>query len=70
MIPTPEQMLAYPQATDEEMHMIIAQLVHMLHANEPSTVPVSPNTFVLDLRLPARIVSSASTSSTCEALGQ
>ena len=48
-IPTPEQMLQYPQAIDEEMHMSIAQLVHMLHANEPITVPVPPKTFVLGL---------------------
>ena len=33
-IPTPEQMLQYPQAIDEGMHVSIAQLVHMLHANE------------------------------------
>ena len=37
-IPTPEQMLQCPQAIDEEMHMSIAQLVHMVHANEPTTV--------------------------------
>ena len=30
-IPTPEQMLQYPETIDEEMHMSIAQLVHMLH---------------------------------------
>ena len=54
-IPTPEQMLQYPQAIDEEMHMSIAQLVHMLHANEPITVPVPPKTFVLGL-VPFRMI--------------
>lgn len=29
--------------------MSIAQLVHMLHANEPITVPEPPKTFVLGL---------------------
>ena len=48
-IPTPEQMLQYPQAIDDEMHMTIAQLVHMLHANEPITVLMPPKTFVLGL---------------------
>ena len=48
-IPTPDQMLQYPQGIDEDMHMSIAQLVHMLHANEPITVPVPPKTFVLGL---------------------
>ena len=48
-IPGPDQMLQYPQAIDEEMHMSIAQLAHMLHANEPITVPVPPKTFVLGL---------------------
>ena len=46
---TPEQMLPYPQAIDEDMHMSIAQLVHMLYAKEPITVPVPPKTFVLGL---------------------
>ena len=54
-IPTPEQMLQYPQAISEEMHMSIAQLVHMLHANEPITVPVPPKTFVLGL-VPFRMI--------------
>ena len=54
-IPTPEQMLQYPQAIDEDMHMSIAQLVHMLHANEPITVPVPPKTFVLGL-VPFRMI--------------
>ena len=54
-IPTPEHMLQYPQAIDEEMHMSIAQLVHMLHANEPITVPVQPKTFVLGL-VPFRMI--------------
>ena len=48
-IPTPDQMLQYPQAIDEDMHMSIAQLVHMLRANEPITVPVPPKTFVVGL---------------------
>ena len=55
-IPTPEQMLQYPQAIDEDMHMSIAQLVHMLHANEPITVPVPPKTFVLGI-VPFRMIS-------------
>ena len=54
-IPAPEQMLQYPQAIDEEMHMDIAQLVHMFHANKPITVPVPPETFVLGL-LPVRMI--------------
>ena len=54
-IPTPEQMLQYPQALDEGMHVSIAQLVHMLHANEPITVPVPPKTFVLGL-VPVRMI--------------
>ena len=37
------------------MHMSIAQLVHMLYANEPITVPVPPNTFVLGL-VPFRMI--------------
>ena len=37
------------------MHMGIAQLVHMLHANEPITVPVPPNTFVHGL-VPFRMI--------------
>ena len=48
-------MLQYPQTIDEEMHMSIAQLVHMLHANEPITVPVPPKTFVLGLA-PVRVI--------------
>ena len=48
-IPTPEQMLQYPQAIGADVHIGIAQLVHMLHANEPITVPEPPNTFVLGL---------------------
>ena len=48
-IPTPEQMLQYPQAIHAKVHMSIAQLVHMLHANAPSTVPEPPKTFVLGL---------------------
>ena len=48
-------MLQYPQAIDEEMHMNIAQLVHLLHADEPITVPVPPNTFVLGL-VPFRMI--------------
>ena len=51
---TPEQMLQYPQAIDAEVHMSIAQLVHMLHANEPITVPEPPKTFVLG-RVPFRM---------------
>ena len=54
-IPTPEHMLQYPQAIDEEMHMSIAQLVHMLHANQPITAPVPPNTFVFGL-VPFRMI--------------
>jgi len=48
-------MLQYPQAIDEDMHMSIAQLVHMLHANEPITVPVPPKPFVLGL-VPFRMI--------------
>ena len=54
-IPTPEQMLQYPQAIHKVMHMNIAQLVRMLHANEPITVPVPPKTFVLGL-IPFRMI--------------
>ena len=54
-IPTPEQMLHYPQAIDEEMHMSIAQLVHMLHPKEPISVSVPPKTFVLGL-VPCRMI--------------
>ena len=48
-IPTPEQMLQYPQAINTDVYMSIAQLVHMLHANQPITVPEPPNTCVLGL---------------------
>ena len=44
-IPTLEHML---------VHMSIAQLVHMLHANEPITVPEPPKTIVLG-RVPFRM---------------
>ena len=54
-IPRPEQMLQYPQTIEEGMHMSIAQLVHMLHAKEPITVPVPPKTFVLGL-VPFRMI--------------
>ena len=54
-IPTPEQMLQYPRDIDEGMHMSIAQLVHMLHANEPITVPVPSKTSVLGL-VPFRVI--------------
>ena len=57
-IPRPEQILQYPQTTDEGLHVSIAQLVHMLHPNEPITVPVPPQTFVLALA-PFRMVSES-----------
>ena len=55
-IPTPEQMLQYPQSIGDGMDMSIAQLVQMLDANEAFTVPVPPKTFVIGL-LPFRMMS-------------
>ena len=40
---------------DEDMHVSISQLVHMLDANEPILVPVPPKTFVLGL-VPFRMI--------------
>ena len=54
-IPTPEQMSQYPQVIHEDLHIIIAQLVHILHANAPITAPVPPKTFVL-CRVPFRMI--------------
>ena len=55
-IPRPEQILQYPQTMDEGLHVSIAQLVHMLHPNEPIAIPVPPQTLVLGLA-PFRMVS-------------
>ena len=41
---------------DEGLHVSIAQLVHMLHPNEPIAIPVPPQTLVLGLA-PFRMVS-------------
>ena len=48
-IPTPEQMLQYPDGIDEEMQMSIGQLVDLVDANVPIMVSVPPKTFVLGL---------------------
>ena len=55
-IPRPEQILQYPQTMDEGLHVSIAQLVHMLHPNEPIAISVPPHTLVLGLA-PFRMVS-------------
>ena len=48
-------MLQYPKMIEEEMHLRIGQLVHILHAEEAISVPVPPKTFVLGL-VPFRMI--------------